>query len=855
VDTSGTITTVAGNANSLIKDPHGTGSDTGGFSGDGGPATSASLNRPWGVAVDGAGNLFIADQYNQRIRKVDASGTITTYAGKATRGFSGDGAPATEASLAMPSGVAVDGAGNLFIADQRNYRIRMVDASGTITTYAGNGMRDFRGDGGPATESSLDFPTGVAVDGAGNLFIADQYNHRIRKVDASGTITTYAGNGAGAYSGDGGPATSASLNLPAAVTLDAARNIFVADQANHRIRKVDGSGTITTYAGNGTGAYSGDGGPATSASLNLPSGVAVDEAGNLFIADKSNHRIRKVDPTGIITTVAGNGTRGFSGDGGPATEASFTIPSGVAVDRDGNLLIVDAGNRRIRKVDPSGIITTAAGNGTRGFSGDGGPATSASLGPIDVAVDGAGNLFIADISNRIRKVDPSGTIETVAGTGTGYDTGGFSGDGGPATSASFHFPASVVVDAAGNLFIADWGNERIRKVDASGTITTVAGPGTGGYSGDGGPATSASLASPTGVAVDATGNLFITDHERIRRVALKAALGEVDAERRSVQASAQAFLESGLTHYEKGEFDDAIPAYRKAIELQPNDAHAHYNLGVALLEKGEPREASSSFETAIRLQPDFAEAYNSFGLAEQELGQTEEAIAAYRKAVELRPDFVEAQNNLEAALREVDAERQSALASAQASLESGLAHYGRGELDEAIASYRRAIELYPKPEFFNLGVGFLQMNLAMSLAEGRYKVEAIEAYLEAIEGQGGSAEPALAAAHNNLGRAVLEKGEPMDAIDSFVSAIAYQPDLGSAYSNIGAALLDLAERRSWRADGYKAGAIAFYRKAIEHQPELAEAHAGLGQLLREAGQEEEAQRHLDEAGRLGYKPQ
>jgi uncharacterized protein (TIGR03437 family) len=349
---SGIITTVAGN-----------GAQT--SSGDGGPATSASL-APWGVAVDASGSLFIADPFNNRIRKVSASGIITTVAGNGTQGFSGDGGPAISAFLNNPEGVAVDASGNLFIADSGNSRIRKVSASGIITTVAGNGSGSFAshpGDGGPATSVPLS-PFGVAVDASGNLFIADSGNGRIRKVSASGIITTVAGGGNGSFSGDGGPATSASLQGPFGVTVDASANLFIADSLNNRIRKVSASGIITTVAGSGSvdvftpqagwsrnGGFSGDGGPATSALLNNPMGVAVDASGNLFIADSFNNRIRKVSASGIITTVAGNGTEGFSGDAGPATLASLANPFGVAVNASGNLFIADGGgNNRIREV-------------------------------------------------------------------------------------------------------------------------------------------------------------------------------------------------------------------------------------------------------------------------------------------------------------------------------------------------------------------------------------------------------------------------------------------------------------------------------------------------------------------------
>ena len=509
---TGAITTVAGNGNF-------------GFSGDNGPATGATLNFPTGVAVDGSGNVFIADMNNQRIRRVDAaSGIITTVAGNGVCCFAGDHGPATEASLGNPSGVVLDGNGNLFIADQLNHRIRRVDAAtGTITTVAGNGDFGFSGDKGPATAAMLASPNGVALDGSGNLFIADLDNNRIRHVDAvTGVITTVAGNGNSGFNGDNGRATSSSLNLPAGVAVDGSGNLFLADQLNRRIRRVDSRNRITTAAGNGLCCFSGDSGPAANAALNNPNGVALDGSGNLFLADLNNQRIRRVDAvTGAITTVAGNGNSGFSGDKEPAADAMLSGPTGVALDGNGNLFIADQLNRRIRRVDArSRRITTVAGNGNFGFSGDNGPAADASLNfPSGVAVDGGGNLFIADLNNqRIRRVDAaSGIITTVAGNGAS----GFSGDNGPATGASLNSPRDVALDGSGNLFIADQFNRRIRRVDAvTGVITTVAGNGSSGLGGDNGPATGASLSNPTGVAVDGNGNLFIADplNNRIRRV-------------------------------------------------------------------------------------------------------------------------------------------------------------------------------------------------------------------------------------------------------------------------------------------------------------------------------------------------
>jgi hypothetical protein len=679
VDTSGIITTVAGNGGAN-------------FSGDGGAAIKAGLNSPWGVALDGVGNLYFADEVNQRIRKVGTNGIITTVAGNGYEGFYGDGGAATSAELYFPQGVALDGSGNLYIGDISNGRVRKVDTNDIITTVAGNGSFGYSGDGGPATNAMLSQPSGVAVDAAGNLYIADAYNNHIRKVDTNGIITTVAGNGNETYSGDGGAATNASLANPYDLVLDGSGNMYIADTYNNRIRKVDTNGIITTVAGNGWETYAGDGGAATNANLGNPFGVAVDASGNIFIADTGNNRIRKVHPGGyptlplnavrtnnsgnytvvvtspygsvtsavatltvvqppsivgqsvspavlpgsnatlsvmatgtpplfyswyfnatnlvqdgtipsfivsnmnsgsagqysvvvtnaygsetslfatlalaippsvttqsasqtnlagsnvtfnvtvdgtgpfffqwqfngtnlpnnIITTVAGNGSLPYSGDGGAATNAGLYNPSDVAIDALANLYIADTSHNLIRKVDANGIITTVAGNGNEDYSGDGVPATNTSLyGPLSVALDTLGNLYIADSANeRIRKVDTSGIITTLAGNEDNGYFGNYSGDGGPAANATLNTPSGVALDAFGGLYIADAGNNRIRKIDTSGTITTVAGNGLAGFYGDSGAATNASLYDPVGVIFDGTGNLYIADqgNGRIRKV-------------------------------------------------------------------------------------------------------------------------------------------------------------------------------------------------------------------------------------------------------------------------------------------------------------------------------------------------
>ncbi len=509
-----------------------------GFSGDGGPGTQAMLRGPYQVAVDRAGNLLIADSFNNRIRALAArtgtfygqamtAGDIYTIAGG---GSAGDGALATDASLAWPEGVALDAAGNMVIGDTVSNRIRVVAArTGTfygqamrarhIYTVAGTGTQGSSSDGTPATQAMMFWPTGMAVDAAGNLLTAEFGNSIVRMVAertgtfygravTAGDIYTVAGNGTFGFAGDGGPATAAELGGPDQAAVDGAGNLVIADTGNYRIRVVAAStgtlygqamtaGDIYTVAGSGQVGYGGDGGQATGAKFNSPQDVAVDGAGNLVIADSGNERIRVVAArTGTfyglamtakrIYTVVGNGTFGFAGDGGAATAAELTVPEDVAVDGAGNLVITDSGNNRVRVVAATsgtfygqamtaGDIYTVAGNGTVGFSGDGGPATAAELGnPGQTALDGAGNLVIADnVNDRVRVVAATsgtfygqamtaGDIYTVAGNGTG----GFSGDGGPALSAELNHPQGVAVDVAGDLLVADVGSNRIREVAA-----------------------------------------------------------------------------------------------------------------------------------------------------------------------------------------------------------------------------------------------------------------------------------------------------------------------------------------------------------------------------------------------------
>ena len=335
----------------------------------------------------------------------------------------------------------------------------------------------------------------------------------LAQAPAGYSIMTVAGNNTSGFSGDGGAARSAQLALPFSVALDSSGNLYIADQANSRIRKVSSSGTISTLAGNGTIGYLGDGGTAASAELDDPEGVAVDSGGNVYIADTLNGVIRKVSTSGTITTVAGsNSDPGFGGDNGPAINAQMSDSSAIAVDSAGNFYFTDVLNERIRRVAASGgVITTVAGNGSAGISGDGGVATSAAINnPDGLAVDAAGNVYIADTANnRVRKLTiATGILTTIAGSGT---SPGFAGDGGPAKSALLNNPKGVAVDAAGNVFVADTFNQRIRVISTAGIITTIAGNGFAGYQGDGGPAVTAELQFPTGLAMGPNGVIYVAD--------------------------------------------------------------------------------------------------------------------------------------------------------------------------------------------------------------------------------------------------------------------------------------------------------------------------------------------------------
>ncbi len=554
------------------------------FNGNGKPALTAPLSGFQELHTDNNGNVIFADSANDVISRLNSDGTLTVLAGNGIAGFSGEGGPAGSASLRVPSDAVTDQAGNLYIYDSLNYRIRRVTTAGIISTYAGTGVVGYSGDGGPALQAQIQFGGKMAIDTAGNLYFTDGVDHVIRRVAPNGIISTYAGNGQVATTpnnGNNGPATKASLGLFAGgLAVDSSGNLYVVEDYTSQIRKIATNGIITTVAGSGTYGYMD--GPAATAQFAGPFGIAIDTTGNLYIADENNGVVRKISTAGIVSTVAGSPIYGFSGDGGPALQAAFRFPEGVTVGGDGNLYIEDIGNFRVREVTANGDIQTVAGDGQYESTPDGTPAANASLsGPNFLSFDPSGQLLIADPEDyTVKRINSDGTIQTIAGDGIqgygqGYlgafgapatqsllgaprqavaDTKGniyisdsdyarvvyiitpdgnlnvyagqignaqYGGDNIPATSSGLVDPQGLALDQNGNLYISDPDNNRIRMVAAStGIITTFAGTGTAGFSGDGGPANQAMLHFPQGIAFDPAGDLIIADvgNNRLRRV-------------------------------------------------------------------------------------------------------------------------------------------------------------------------------------------------------------------------------------------------------------------------------------------------------------------------------------------------
>ena len=541
-----------------------------GSTGDGGPATAATLNAPLSLAFDPAGNLYIADPAANRIRRVGADGVIVTFAGTGKGGYSGNGGLATAATFNYPSAVACDSVGNLYIADSANHVVRKVAGDGIIRNFAGTGNPAATGNGGSALLAQLTRPQGLMVDSSNNVYIADTGNGWVRVVGTDGIITLFAGQdssssnspfgGAGA---DSSLATNFSLSLPTGLAMDQSHNVYIVEPAAPRVLRVAPNGKITSYAGTGSGGSSGDQGFARFANLYVL-GIGIDRNDNLLIADGINNRVRVVTKSdGVIDTIAGTGlgpltprgvalygdyvyysdytnhcvrrinlttgaselvagTRygGYTTDGVAATSAALNGPRGLAITSAGVLYIADSNNNRVRKVGTDGILSTVAGGGTSTTSvGDGGQATAAVLNePAGVALDSSGNLYISERSgHRVRKVTSSQLIATVAGTGT---AGAPDSETGGATAQRLNLPQGIAVDSSGNILIADSGNNRVRRVSTSSAIVTVAGTGAAGSAGDGGLATAAILNNPVDVTFDSAGNLYIDDfgNQKIRRV-------------------------------------------------------------------------------------------------------------------------------------------------------------------------------------------------------------------------------------------------------------------------------------------------------------------------------------------------
>ncbi len=662
VETDGTARVIAGNniqglGGAKANDGSLSGKSGGGFSGDGGAPTLASLNRPHGVAFDSAGNLYIADSGNNRIRKVDLqNNVITTFAGDGQARFGGDSGDPLRASLNNPISVAVDSAGNVFINDAGNYRIRKIAPNGNINTIAGTNVSADSPDGPNAAGSAINSVEGIATDAFGNLYIAEAGGNKIREVTSDGRLITIAGNGKHGYAGDGGPAARASLGAPSGVAVDGDNTVYIADTDNDAIRVV-AQGSIATIAGNGSYGFQGDGSSASQAILWSPFGLAVSVSKELYIADRDNSRLRKIDTQGNIATVAGDGLLLSSGNGSPRLQVPLFDPFGVSLDPTGNLIITDTDNNVVRLSGADGSLKIIAGNGADQFDKDHAPALDsglnspfattpdgdgfiiadtgnalvrrftlggqmdiiagngsfdpgsqganpleAGLEPVQTVVDGKGNIYVADFANsRIRKFTRNGTISTVEfGAGlngvagialddqgnlyaTGYHSGrvlkyspdlvnatllagngqlsGAAANGKPATSVKLLGPAGIVVDAAQNVYFSDAPSNLVYQVTPDGIIHTVAGNGIGGYSGDGGLATSGSLNFPWGLAFDRkSATLYIADvlNNRIRTASPISATFAPSANSLSVSAKSNGTISDPVAL-------DLIPSVRSLL--------------------------------------------------------------------------------------------------------------------------------------------------------------------------------------------------------------------------------------------------------------------------------------------------
>lgn len=485
--TTYTYSTLAGKAGAVINSVDGTGS-------------AAQFYAPRGVAVDSVGNLFVADSSNNTIRKVSASGAVSTFAGTAGIQGRSDGTGAA-ARFVDPYAVAADSNGNLYVADTSNNIIRKITAAGVVTTVAGSGAQG--SNDGAGTAARFHEPRGIAVDGGGNLYVADYRNHTVRKINPAGVVTTLAGTAGTPGSTDGSGASALFKGL-AGVAVDSAGNVYVADTDNRTIRKISAAGNVTTLAGTAGMGGSTDGNGAA-ARFAEPRGIAVDAAGTLFVADYGAHTIRKISAAGSVTTFAGTAAAAGSSDGN-GSAARFYFPSGLSVDNAGNVYVADTSNNTLRKISAAGNVTTLAGLAGRSSSVDGTGTAARFEDPYAVAVDRSGIVYVADATDHtIRKITPDGVVTTLAGS-----AGSFGSSDGNGSAARFKGPLGIAVDSVGTLYVADTGNSTIRKISATGAVTTLAGAAGNNGSSDG-AGTAARFSEPNGIAVDSAGNLYVAD--------------------------------------------------------------------------------------------------------------------------------------------------------------------------------------------------------------------------------------------------------------------------------------------------------------------------------------------------------
>ena len=515
--------------------------------------TTGSFTYPYDVVADPAGNLYVPDALSHRIRKINPAGVVTTFAGSGTTG--GTDGTGTAASFNGPSGLAIDGAGTLYVAEYGSHRIRKISPAGVVTTLAGSGTAG--GTDGTGTAASFNGPNGIAVDATGTVYVTEYDGHRVRRITPAGVVTTLAGSGTAGFAD--GTGTAAGFNNPHDVAVDGTGNVFVADRENHRIRRITPTGVVTTYAGTGTAG--GTDGTGTAATLNGPNGVALDPTGNLIVTEQYGNRVRRIAPNGAVTTLAGSGTAAYLD--GTGTAASFDQLAHPGVDSTGTVFVAEYYGKRVRRITPAGVVTTVAGTGANAFADSasytfptasyrsvydpagnlyvqtdhqitritpGGIATpfagSGTAGfadgigtvasfnsPRGLAIDAAGNLYVADASNhRIRRITPAGVVTTLAGNGTNSSTDG------TGTAATFNLPIDLAVDAAGTVFVANSEGNRVRRITSAGVVTTLAGSGTAGSTD--GTGTAASFHSPRGIALGPGGIMYVADTtgNRIRAV-------------------------------------------------------------------------------------------------------------------------------------------------------------------------------------------------------------------------------------------------------------------------------------------------------------------------------------------------